>query len=120
MKNKTFACTAAPLLMAIALTACTPASATEVGGIDNSIQEVALALQSDDMRQVITDTAQELRDAATEFGTTFEFERDVLVCEQLHPTALDETDPNYETDPEAIPLSDCINGTIASHDMMED
>lgn len=118
MKIKTFTCMGAPLLLAAALTACGP-SADPMGDTSQSIREVATAVATPEMREVIADSERELVDAATEFGTTPLFERDILVCEQLHQTAVSADDPAYDADPESGPLSDCINGTIASHDMME-
>lgn len=112
------------------LTGCTPAYAESdrvaesveyvsvpVGDVSNSIPEVADALESYDMRVIVNDTLTELLDASATYETSFEFERDLLVCEQLHVTELDPSQENYGDDPEAEPLSDCINLTISAHEM---
>jgi len=118
MKKKFVSCMAVPLV-ALSLTACIKAP-DDMGNTDHSIDEVAMALTSSDMRRVITDTRAELIGSAENFGTTFEFERDILICEQLHQPSVSVDSPDYGADPESDLLSDCLNGTIASHDMMED
>lgn len=99
----------------------TPDEIPMIGLLDgeHSIQRVRVAMTDPEIQRVIVDTERELRDTATEFDTTFEFERDILVCEQIYVTLEPEVSPAYFDDPTASALSECINGSIASHDMME-
>lgn len=105
---------------ALLLSGCTPAidgervaheASYEVMSIPNemdlsrSVQEVSNALATNQaMVQLVHDTHKELTDAAEKYGTPYEFERDVLVCEQLSEEG----------------LSDCINESISNYELLED
>lgn len=89
-----------------------------MGNADRSIPRVAHELEAPAMRQIVADTAKELRDAATVYATTFEYERDILVCEQVYVPLLNENAPDYGDDPTALALSECLNRTIDAHDMV--
>lgn len=67
----------------------------------------------------VADTDRELRDAALEFDTTYEFERDTLVCELAFPTMYEPTDDRYITDPTTFALEACIDDTISNHRMID-
>lgn len=73
--------------------------------LSRSVQEVSNALATNQaMVQLVHDTHKELTDAAEKYGTPYEFERDVLVCEQLSEEG----------------LSDCINESISNYGLLED
>ncbi|WP_346921936.1 hypothetical protein [Glutamicibacter creatinolyticus] len=112
------------------LAGCAPATAATfeapeptpeiaVGSTLRAIPEVRDALHAPEMRGIVADTVAELLGASEEYETPFEFERDVLVCEQLHHPALSEDDPEYFSDPVASLLSDCINATISAYDLVD-
>lgn len=94
-----------------------PFESVAVGDVTESLPEVREALTEYDMRVVVRDTMTELLDASATFETSFEFERDILVCELLHQVPVDFDDPTYDDYPEGDALSDCVNGTIAAHEM---
>lgn len=98
----------------------TAATIPAIGLLDgsNSIQRVRTSMTDPEIQQAIVNTERELRDAATEFDTTFEFERDILICEQIYVTLEPAGSPAYFDDPTATALSECINLTIAAHDQI--
>lgn len=86
----------------------------------NSIPEVQTALANPVIQQVVSDTHKELVDTADKYDTSFDFERDILICEQLHPTVISPDSPLYGYDPQAQPLSDCLNLVISAYDMYDE
>lgn len=70
-----------------------------------------------DIVQTIAAADRDLRDTAIEFDTTYEYERDILVCEQAFPTMYEADDARYSLDPTADALDACINDTIMTHRM---
>lgn len=109
---------------ALALAGCAPAQADAnrvastaaverhaVGNSSNSIDEVREALEQDSMRAQVHTNLDPLLSSSEAFATSFEFERDLFVCEQLHPVPAD-----HEADhPEAKPLADCVRQTFEAH-----
>lgn len=106
---------------ALALAGCVPAQAEAnrvvstaavahyaIGNTANSITEVREALNREDMRAEVHDNVEELLSSSEAFETTFEFERDLFVCEQLHPIPADH-EPDH---PESTPLANCVRSTI--------
>lgn len=106
-------------VLSFTLAGCVQDPTPYAGDVSRSIPEVASALSGVDMQEIVADTDKELRDAALAYGTSYEFERDILVCEQLHMTQIEPEDEGYELDPQAEPLSDCLNLTISSYGMVE-
>lgn len=112
--------------VALLLAGCAPAAAAvesepvAVGNTARSTPEVREALAEHDMRVVVKDTMAELLDASAVHDTTFEFERDVLVCELLHTVPVEPSDPTYGDYSESDLLSDCLNLTISAHEMYAD
>ncbi|UTM47081.1 hypothetical protein [Glutamicibacter mysorens] len=111
-------------IAALALASCAPAQADAgrvsstaavehraVGNISNSIDEVREALEQDGMRAQVHTNLDSLLSSSEAYETAFEFERDLFVCEQLHPVPA-----NHETDhPESKPLADCVRHTFEAH-----
>ncbi|MFJ2318385.1 hypothetical protein ACIOTN_16985 [Glutamicibacter sp. NPDC087661] len=109
---------------ALALAGCVPAQADasrvastaavkshSVGNTSNSITEVRDALERDDMRAQVHANLDSLLSSSEAYATHFEFERDLFVCEQLHPVPAD-----HETDhPESRPLANCVRLTFEAH-----
>lgn len=109
---------------ALALAGCAPAqadagrvastAAVEHHAVDNtanSIDEVREALEQDSMRSQVQTNLDSLLARSEAFATSFEFERDLFVCEQLHPVPTD-----HEADhPESTPLAQCVRGTYEAH-----
>ena len=106
---------------ALLLTGCVP-SVSHVATTayeDKSIPEVTEALSDPAMLQVVEDTRAELLDSSELYGTPVEFERDVLVCEQLHEVEAELGMPWYFDDPDAVALSECVNATISAYGLTE-
>ncbi|WP_190263645.1 hypothetical protein [Glutamicibacter nicotianae] len=114
-----------PLAVAVlALAGCAPAQADtgrvastaavehhSVGNTTNSIDEVREALEQDSMRAQVHTNLDSLLSSSEAFATFFEFERDLFVCEQLHPVPAD-----HDVDhPESKPLADCVRHTYEAH-----
>lgn len=112
-------------IAALALAGCASAQADEtrvtgsasfvtyaVGSTDNSVDEVREALESDALRVTVHDNLDALLSKSEDFGTSFEFERDLFVCEMLHPIPADHA-PDH---PESKPLADCTLGTYRAFD----
>lgn len=109
---------------ALALAGCAPAQADtgrvastaamehySVGNIVTSIDEVREALKQDTMRAQVHTNLDPLLARSEAYGTSFEFERDLFVCEQLHPVPAD-----HEADhPESKPLATCVRHTYEAH-----
>jgi hypothetical protein len=76
-------------------------------------------INDDEIALAVHDTDRELRDAATAFDTTYEYERDILVCELSFPTFYPDDSDMYLTDPNAFALDACISDTISNHQMTE-
>ena len=82
-----------------------------VGNTTNSIDEVHEALKHDDLRAEVHENLSVLLTKSEDFGTSFEFERDLIVCEQIHPIPAD-----HEADhPESRPLANCVLRTFETH-----
>lgn len=111
-------------IAALALAGCAPAQADAgrvsstaavehraVGNISNSIDEVREALEHDGMRAQVHANLDSLLSSSEAYATSFEFERDLFVCEQLHPVPAD-----HEVDhPESKPLADCVLLAFETH-----
>lgn len=82
-----------------------------VGNTANSIDEVREALKRNDMRAMVHNHVEELLSKSEDFGTTFEFERDLFICGQIHPIPADH-DANH---PESRPLANCVLLTFETH-----
>lgn len=115
----------APLAVAaLALAGCAPAQADasrvastapvehhSVGNTANSIAEVREALEQDGMRAQVHTNLDSLLSSSEAYATSFEFERDLFVCEQLHPVPAD-----HEVDhPQSTPLASCVRQTFEAH-----
>ncbi|MCS3494100.1 hypothetical protein M2368_003128 [Arthrobacter sp. JUb119] len=108
----------------LALAGCAPAQADAsrvastaavehrpVGNTSNSITEVRKALERGDLRAQVHANLDSLLSSSEAYATSFEFERDLFVCEQLHPVPAD-----HETDhPESRPLANCVRLTFGAH-----
>lgn len=82
-----------------------------VGNTANSIEEVAEALKDQSIRANVHSHLGELLWKSEDFNTSFEFERDLFVCEQLHPIPAD-----HEADhPESKSLADCVMLAFETH-----
>lgn len=111
-------------IAALALAGCAPAQADAgrvastaaverhaVGNTSNSIDEVREALEQDSMRAQVHTNLDPLLSSSEAFATSFEFERDLFVCEQLHPVPAD-----HDVDhPESKPLATCVLQTYEAH-----
>lgn len=111
-------------IAALALAGCAPAQADAgrvasttaverhaVGNTSNSIDEVREALEQDNMRAQVHTNLDSLLSSSEAYSTSFEFERDLFVCEQLHPVPAD-----HEVDhPESKPLANCVLHTYEAH-----
>ena len=111
-------------IAALALAGCAPAQADasrvastaavehhSVGNTSNSIDEVREALEHDSMRAQVHTNLDSLLSSSEAYATSFEFERDLFVCEQLHPVPAD-----HDVDhPESKSLADCVRQTIEAH-----
>ncbi|MGP9034573.1 hypothetical protein ACT17S_16100 [Glutamicibacter mysorens] len=109
---------------ALALAGCAPAQADagrvastaaverhSVGNTTNSIEEVRKALEQDGVRAQVHTNLDPLLASSEAYATSFEFERDLFVCEQLHPVPAD-----HEVDhPESKPLATCVRQTYEAH-----
>lgn len=82
-----------------------------VGNTATSIDEVREALKRNDMRAMVHNNIEELLSKSEDFGTSFEFERDLFLCEQIHPIPADH-DANH---PESRPLANCVLLTFETH-----
>lgn len=114
-----------PLAVAtLALAGCAPAQADAgrvastaaverhaVGNTASSIDEVREALEHDFMRAEVHTNLDSLLSSSEAYATSFEFERDLFVCEQLHPVPAD-----HDVDhPESKPLATCVRQTYEAH-----
>ncbi|GAA3305557.1 hypothetical protein [Glutamicibacter nicotianae] len=109
---------------ALVLAGCAPAQADAgrvastaavehhaVGNSSNSIDEVREALEQDSMRAQVHTNLDSLLSSSEAYETPFEFERDLFVCEHLHPVPAD-----HEADhPESNPLATCVRHTFEAH-----
>ncbi|MGP5383407.1 hypothetical protein ACTXL8_14670 [Glutamicibacter arilaitensis] len=109
---------------ALALAGCAPAQADasrvastaavahySVGNTANSINEVREALEHEGMRAQVHANLDSLLSSSEAYATSFEFERDLFVCEQLHPVPAD-----HEVDhPESTPLANCVRSTFEAY-----
>jgi len=86
-----------------------------VGNTANSIDEVREALERVDIRAEVHNSLEELLSKSEDFGTSFEFERDLFICEQLHPIPEDH-EANH---PESRPLANCVLLTFETHQVGE-
>ncbi|UTT40231.1 hypothetical protein NMP99_02940 [Glutamicibacter mishrai] len=82
-----------------------------VGSTAGSIAEVREALDNDDVRNTVKDNLSLLLSRSEGFDTPFEFERDLFVCELVHPIPADHA-PDH---PESQPLADCVLQTFEAH-----
>lgn len=109
---------------ALALAGCAPAHADAsrvvstaavahyaVGNTANSIAEVREALNREGMRAKVHANVEELLSNSKGFETSFEFERDLFVCEQLHPVPADHDIDHRESKP----LATCVRQTFEAH-----
>ena len=109
---------------ALALAGCAPAQADTgrvastaavehraVGNTTNSIDEVREALEQDSMRAQVHTNLDSLLSSSEAYATSFEFERDLFVCEQLHPVPSDHAVDH----PESKPLATCVWQTFEAH-----
>ncbi|UAV84816.1 hypothetical protein BV113_00220 [Glutamicibacter phage BIM BV-113] len=108
--------------IALASTGCAQATDTRiagtieptrhvVGNTVNSIQEVREALETAVMRGAVRNNIDRILTLSQDLNTPFEFERDLLVCEELHPLPGDHG-PEH---PESKPLADCVEKTFQAH-----
>lgn len=82
-----------------------------VGGTSTSIDEVRDALEQDGMRNEIRTNLDVLLSKSEAYSTPFELERDLFVCEELHPVPDD-----HEVDhPESEPLATCVRQTFEAY-----
>jgi hypothetical protein len=109
---------------ALALAGCAPAQADAgrvastaaveqhaVGNTASSIDEVREALEQDSMRAQVHKNLVPLLSSSEAYATSFEFERDLFVCEQLHPVPADHAVDH----PESKPLATCVRQTYEGH-----
>lgn len=82
-----------------------------VGSTVNSIKEVREALETAAMRGAVRNNIDRILTLSQDLNTPFEFERDLLVCEELHPLPADHG-PEH---PESKPLADCVEKTFQAH-----
>ena len=94
------------LVVGLALTGC--AASADTG---RSIPEVREALKVESIKDTITAADATLRQNTEFYQTTYELERDLLVCETLHPVPA-----GHPVDhPESIPLADCVKATFTAY-----
>ena len=60
---------------------------------------------------IAEETRVELVSNTEFYGTTYEFERDLYTCEQLHPVPADHSIDH----PESTPLAECVLATYKAH-----
>ena len=94
------------LVVGLALTSC---AATADAG--RSIPEVREALKTQSIKDSITGADAMLRQNTEFYQTTYELERDLLVCETLHPVPAG----HPVNHPESVPLADCVKGTFDAY-----
>lgn len=82
-----------------------------VGNTVSSISEVREALETAGMRGAVRNNIDRILTLSRDLNTPFEFERDLLVCEELHPLPADHG-PEH---PESKPLADCVEKTFQAH-----
>ncbi|WP_334121890.1 hypothetical protein [Glutamicibacter sp.] len=82
-----------------------------VGNTVNSINEVREALETASMRGAVRNNIDRILTLSQDLNTPFEFERDLFVCEELHPLPSDHG-PEH---PESAPLAACIEDTFTAH-----
>jgi len=108
--------------IALAPTGCAQATDTRIAGTTepthpavgntvNSIKEVREALKTAAMRAAVRNNIDRILTLSQDLNTPFEFERDLLVCEELHPLPADHG-PEH---PESKPLADCVEKTFQAH-----
>lgn len=88
-----------------------PVTVDAIGNTTGSITEVREALTTDTMRTNVHDNLDTILTLSEDLNTPFEFERDLYVCEELHPTPADHG-PEH---PESVPLAACIEDTFTAH-----
>ncbi len=88
-----------------------PVTVDAIGNTTGSITEVREALTMDTIRASVRDHLDTILTLSEDLNTSFEFERDLYVCEELHPTPADHG-PEH---PETLPLAACIEDTFTAH-----
>lgn len=114
-------------ISALLLTGCAQAQATEtriagsaayevtpdaVGNTVNSIREVREALNTETMRASVRANLDRILTLSQDLNTPYEFERDLFVCEELHPLPVDHG-PEH---PESEPLTACVENTFNAYE----
>lgn len=112
---------------ALLLTGCVQAQATEariagstayevapdaVGNTVNSTNEVSEALSTSEMRSSVRSNLDTILTLSQDLNTPYEFERDLFVCEELHPLPADHR-PEH---PESEPLTACVEDTFNAYE----
>lgn len=102
-----------------ATTHSVPAKAVKKAHKAYSIDRVRHELKKSTVKKAVHKKSAKLKRDAKHYGTSYNFERDVYVCELTYRPIYKTSNKHYFSDPTAVALSECLNATIASHNMFD-